>query len=218
MDPIDTMQADPNHPEAKRSPSTSNIANHENSQVASEPQSSSLYSMNTRTARAAPINFLVDPEDNEVPPPQRSPPKRTAAKANFEKKVAYPLRPTRTQFKSTAASSEQAPRPASNPVTFTLEKENVPTSPRQVLPRLSTTEEDSTAVYERWADGRWYELTLDGVPSPYSGGSWGWCIAALYYNGLGPQSFRTALPTETDVQWRALTIGEVNKMLSARYN
>ncbi|KAK5695902.1 hypothetical protein LTR97_008322 [Elasticomyces elasticus] len=122
---------------------SSDAATHENQQVALPPQSLNLYSKDTRTARAALINFFAEPDDDEVLPPQRcaSTLKRAAAKANIEKKVAYPLRPTRTQSKLAAASSEQAPRPASNPANSSLEKENAPTSPRQVLPRVSASGE-----------------------------------------------------------------------------
>ncbi|KAK5744152.1 hypothetical protein LTR17_002182 [Elasticomyces elasticus] len=348
MDPIDTMQADPKHPEAKRSPSTWNTANHENSQVASEPQSSSLYSMDTRTARAAPINFLAEPEDDEVSPspsPSQhatSTVKRSAARANFEKKVAYPLRPTRTQFKPAATSSERAPRAASNSgisivETETPNQEDVLTSPspvqqrlftlfqecqgttgagghkpaglltippeirnqiydlvaapevgavslltarpptkvlpllcrqiygevrllhkaahrsywrdtqfiirpetqtreikcnpadvanirhiyfevklRWLIPELRRREGARTAVYERWADGKWYELKLDDYLSSYENGSCSWCILPVYPKGS--QSFYTKLPTMTDVHWREITIEELSVMLFCRYD
>ncbi|KAK4895292.1 hypothetical protein LTR27_006635 [Elasticomyces elasticus] len=136
------MQAGRNHPKANLSTSTSDAATHGNQQVALPPHSLSLYTMRTRARRGELINFLAEPEEDELPPSQRatSTSKRSAARANFEKKVAYPLRPTRTQFKSAPAGSKQEPRPASNPAHSSLEKENAPTSPRQVLPRVSASE------------------------------------------------------------------------------
>ncbi|KAK5737828.1 hypothetical protein LTR17_006476 [Elasticomyces elasticus] len=339
------------HPEARPSRVSSDAATHEDQQVALPPQLLNLYSKDTRASKAAPINFLAEPDDDEVPlPPQQSTStvKHSGAKANFEKKVAYPLRPIRSQFKPAAASSEQSPRAASIPDSPIIEaktpKENAPTSPNRVpqlwpslfqepqttidveghrpaglltippeirnqiydlvaapevgvvnlltaraptkplkfvcrqiynevrhlhkaahrsywrdtqftispamsrskrictsadianirhiyfefklswvMPELSSTPSDKTAVYERWADGRWYELTLDGVPFAHLRGSTSqhWCIAARGEDwadcGGKTEFFFTTSPMATGTQWREITIGELNLMMAVRY-
>ncbi|KAK3617667.1 hypothetical protein LTR56_025134 [Elasticomyces elasticus] len=284
----------------------SDAATHEDRHVVLPPQSLDSYPRETRAARAALINFLAEPEDDEVPEPSQratSTVKRSAAKANFEKKVAYPLRPVRSHFKSAAASSEQSPRPASNPVTSTLKKETevgghrptrfltIPPEirnqiydfvfkpgvgavalldarpPSKALPLLcrkiynevqflhkaayraywrdtqftispttsprskmicthadaasirhinfKATLNDESRVYERWADGQWYDTRVDSGHHSAQEGLQHWCLSPLPHEGRQP--FLAKLPKVTDVQWRELTKRELRGMLSSRY-
>ncbi|KAK5719221.1 hypothetical protein LTR15_007744 [Elasticomyces elasticus] len=134
------MQKEPD--QARPSRMFSDAATHEDRHVVLPLQSLNSYPMETRAARAALINFLADPEEDEVPPSSSQRVKCSAARANFERKVAYPLRLTRTHFKSAAAGSERAPRAASIPNSPMIEaetpKENAPTSPNRV-PQLWST-------------------------------------------------------------------------------